>query len=379
MIAVVGGARPNFMKIAPIFKELQSREIDFRFIHTGQHYDYEMSKVFIGHLSLPEPHYSLGIGSGTHGYRTGIAIIKLEEVFIEIEPDLIVVVGDVDGTLAAAVAAAKLQIPVAHVEAGLRSFDRTMPEEINRILTDAISSFLFTTCEDANYNLRNEGIPDSKIFFVGNVMIDALIKARPLIDESTIHEQLQLSKGEYMYITLHRPSNVDDQATLTEIIATFEEVDLLGLPMVFPVHPRTKVRLEQFDLAKRLDALGSIQLLEPLGYLDAVALEAYARIVLTDSGGIQEETTFLGVPCLTLRPNTERPITITEGTNTLLAKGPQEIVPEIERILNGEKKSGSAPALWDGGAAGRIVDVLIEQCTACLDSQNGQLGEVPLP
>lgn len=361
VIAVVGGARPNFMKIAPIIRELQSLGLEYRFIHTGQHYDYAMSKMVISHLSLPEPHYYLGIGSGTHGYITGVAIIKLEEVFMEIEPALVVVVGDVDSTLATAIAAAKLQIPVAHVEAGLRSFDRTMPEEINRILTDAVSSFLFTTCEDANNNLRREGIPESKVFFVGNVMIDSLIATRPFIDESSIHERLQLPKREYMYITLHRPSNVDNLATLTEIVASLEEIDRLGLRMVFPIHPRTKARLEEFDLVERLKALEHIQLLEPLGYNDAIALESFAKVVLTDSGGVQEETTYLGVPCLTLRPNTERPITIAEGTNILLAGGPREIVPEVERILNGEKKSGSVPALWEGAAAKRIVDVLVRQ------------------
>jgi UDP-N-acetylglucosamine 2-epimerase (non-hydrolysing) len=359
MIAIVGGARPNFIKIAPIIKELRSRNVYYKFIHTGQHYDYEMSAVFITHLLLPEPDYDLEIGSGTHGHQTGMAIIKLEEIFIDNRPDIVIVVGDVNSTLAGAIAAVKLGIPVAHVEAGLRSFDRTMPEEINRLLTDILASFLFTTCEDAEGNLLNEGIPEERIFFVGNVMIDSLIAAIPFVEESTIHDNLKLQKGEYMYITLHRPSNVDDRTNLTGIVASLEEIDRLGLLMVFPIHPRTKKRLTDFGLLGRLESLRRMQLLEPLGYVDAIALEASAKVALTDSGGVQEETTFLKVPCLTLRPNTERPITITEGTNILLSHGPGEIFPEVKRILEGERKDGAIPRLWDGGAATRIVDILV--------------------
>lgn len=359
MIAIVGGARPNFIKIAPIIKEMKSQNIQYQFIHTGQHYDYEMSAIFITHLSLPEPDYNLEIGSGTHGQQTGMAIIKLEEVFLDMRPDLVIVVGDINSTLAGAIASVKLGIPVAHIEAGLRSFDRTMPEEINRLVTDILANFLFTTCEDAEGNLLNEGIPEERIFFVGNVMIDSLIAAMPLVEESKIHEQLKLSKGKYMYITLHRPSNVDDRMNLTGIVDSLEEIGRLGLQMVFPIHPRTKKRLADFGLLGRLESLERVQLLEPLGYIDAIALEAFARVVMTDSGGVQEETTFLEVPCLTLRPNTERPITITEGTNILLSHGPGEIFPEVKRILEGERKAGAIPRLWDGGAAMRIVDILV--------------------
>jgi len=359
MIAIVGGARPNFIKIAPIIKELESRNVYYKFIHTGQHYDYEMSAVFITHLLLPEPDYDLEIGSGSHGHQTGMAIIKLEEIFLDNRPDVVILVGDVNSTLAGAIAAVKLGIPVAHVEAGLRSFDRTMPEEINRLVTDILASFLFTTCEDAEGNLLNEGIPKERIFFVGNVMIDSLIAAMPFVEESKIQDDLKLHKGEYMYITLHRPSNVDDRTNLSEIVDSIEEISRLGLQMVFPTHPRTKKRLADFGLLGRLQSLEGMLLLEPLGYIDAVALEAFARLVLTDSGGVQEETTFLRVPCLTLRPNTERPITITEGTNILLSHGPGEICPEVKRILDGERKTSTIPRLWDGGAATRIVNILV--------------------
>jgi UDP-N-acetylglucosamine 2-epimerase (non-hydrolysing) len=357
-IALVAGARPNFMKIAPLVWELNKQDEDYKLIHTGQHYDINMSKVFFGQLSLPEPDYYLGVGSGTHAYQTATAMLGLEKAFLETDPRIVVVVGDVNSTLAGALAAAKLEIPIAHIEAGLRSFDRNMPEEINRILTDALCELLFTTCVDANTNLRREGIAEERIFFVGNTMIDTLMSMMEEICRSPIVKDLGLSRTPYLFITIHRPSNVDNPSTLAKIIAAFEELSDMGLKMVFPVHPRTRSSLEKHGLYKRLEAIKGSLLTEPLQYVDSMAIMRSAQLVLTDSGGLQEETTFLGVPCLTLRPNTERPVTITEGTNILLDKGPGMIPEEVKRILGGEVKTGRVPELWEGRAAQRIVPIL---------------------
>ena len=360
-IALVGGARPNFMKIVPIVRQLEKRGLPYKLIHTGQHYDYNMSKIFFEQLSLPEPDYYLGVGSGTHTFQTAKAMLELEKAYGEIQPDLVVVVGDVNSTLAGALAAVKSGIPAAHVEAGLRSFDRTMPEEINRLLTDAICDLLFTTCEDADINLRKEGVPEEKIHFVGNTMIDTLIGLMGEIDKSTIVKDLGLQEGRYVYITLHRPSNVDDPNKLSAIAEALNDISDKGLKMVFPLHPRTRQSMEDFNLSKEFVAIPGLLMTDPVSYNDSIALARSAAVVLTDSGGLQEETTFLGVPCLTLRPNTERPVTITKGTNTLLDEGPAMIPAEIEKVLRGEIKRGMAPALWDGKAAERIA-AIIEGC-----------------
>jgi UDP-N-acetylglucosamine 2-epimerase (non-hydrolysing) len=349
------------MKIAPIVRELDKRGLPYRLIHTGQHYDYNMSKIFFEQLSLPEPDYYLGVGSGTHTFQTAKAMLGLEKAFGEIQPDIVVVVGDVNSTLAGALAAVKSGIPAAHVEAGLRSFDRTMPEEINRLLTDAICDLLFTTCEDANKNLLKEGVPEEKIHFVGNTMIDTLVGLMGEIEKSTIVRDLGLQEERYVYVTLHRPSNVDDPMQLAAIAEALSKINDKGLQMVLPLHPRTKQRMGEFNLADRFMSIHGLMMTDPVSYNDSIALARSSMAVLTDSGGLQEETTFLGVPCLTLRPNTERPVTINEGTNTLLDKGAVMVPTEIEKILRGETKRGRIPALWDGKAASRIVAV-IEDC-----------------
>lgn len=363
-IALVAGARPNFIKIAPITKELNKQAIPYKLIHTGQHYDYNMSKVFFEQLSLPEPDYYLGVGSGTHTFQTAKAMMELETAYSEIEPSLVLVVGDVNSTLAGALTAVKSGVPAAHVEAGLRSFDRTMPEEINRLLTDAISDLLFTTCEDGNNNLFREGVAREKIHLVGNTMIDTLINLTGEIKKSTILERLGLVEGQFAYITLHRPSNVDNHKRLDEIVEALEKVSEMGLGMLFPMHPRTRQNIERFGLSGRFNAIDRLTTLEPLNYIDSIALTRSSRLVITDSGGLQEETTSLQVPCLTLRPNTERPITISEGSNILLNEGPDMIPTEVEKILRGEMKTGRTPELWDGKAAERIVDI----CKSFLDA-----------
>jgi UDP-N-acetylglucosamine 2-epimerase (non-hydrolysing) len=348
----VVGARPNFMKMAPLLAEYRRYPTDFApvLVHTGQHYDANMSKLFFDQLRLPAPDVHLGIGSGTHAEQTGKVMIELEKILTAQPADLVVVVGDVNSTLAATLVAAKLCIPVAHVEAGLRSGDRTMPEEINRLVTDALSDYLFTTSEDAGENLRREGRPDSKIHFVGNVMIDTLLRLKDLALQSDIRHRLGLH-GRYGFVTLHRPSNVDDRATLTQILAALADVQK-ELPLIFPVHPRTAAKMKAFGLEP------AAQLTEPLGYLDALNLMAGATLVLTDSGGMQEETTVLGIPCLTIRHNTERPVTVAEGTNTLVGTDRTTIVAEAQRILAGHGKRGRVPKYWDGRAAQRIVECL---------------------
>jgi UDP-N-acetylglucosamine 2-epimerase (non-hydrolysing) len=353
-IVVVAGARPNFMKIAPLMHELQK---DSRFaaylVHTGQHYDEAMSKSFFRDLGIPEPDFNLGVGSGSHGEQTGQVLIKMEALLEERRPDAILVVGDVNSTLAASLAAVKLQIPIAHVEAGLRSGDRTMPEEINRILTDSISTWLFTTEPDGDRNLLREGAKPEQIHRVGNVMIDTLLRNLERARQLNPLEDLGLKPGAYGLLTLHRPANVDDADTLEGLFRALEEIHH-ELPIVFPVHPRTAAAIE----AGRGGIKPALQTTEPLGYLDFLHLMANAKVVLTDSGGIQEETTALGVSCLTLRENTERPITVTHGTNTIVGTKPDIILSETRKILAGEAKLGQIPELWDGGAARRIVDVL---------------------
>jgi len=359
-IVNVVGARPNFMKIAPLILEYRKDPAHFEpvLVHTGQHYDDNMSQLFFDQLHLPKPDVYLGVGSGTHSEQTAKVMIELETFLTTTPPDLVVVVGDVNSTMAAAIVAAKLCIPVAHVEAGLRSFDRTMPEEINRLVTDALADYCFTTSPDADENLRREGVPRGKIFFVGNVMIDTLLQLKDASSQSDVRTRLRLD-GEFGYVTLHRPSNVDSQETLAEILSALDVIQK-KLPLVFPVHPRSVNRLKQFGYWDELQRWPNLRLVEPIGYLDSLCLMANAKLVLTDSGGMQEETTALGTPCLTIRENTERPITITEGTNTLVGTSHAKIVAEARQILEGHGKKGRIPKLWDGKAAERIVHCLLE-------------------
>ncbi len=354
-ILCVVGARPNFMKIAPIIDELKSRNIDYVLVHTGQHYDEKMSQFFFVDLGMPKPHVDLGVGSGSHAKQTGEVLMRIEPIMEQEQPDVVVVVGDVNSTLAATLAAAKLGIPVAHVEAGLRSFDRSMPEEINRLMTDSVADYLFTTEELAGEHLRREGIDDEKIFFVGNTMIDSLFKHVKRADESKILDQLGVAPKKYGVVTLHRPSNVDQPESLRGILEALSTI-ARDLPLVFPIHPRTRKRISEFGLDSLLEQ-GFI-LSEPLGYLDFLRLNKDARLVLTDSGGIQGETTVLGVPCITLRYNTERPITVTAGTNQLVGADKQQILAAALKVLSGEAEKTQIPPLWDGQAAKRIVDVL---------------------
>jgi len=355
-MAVVG-ARPNFMKVAPIWRELEgSGAFERILVHTGQHYDENMSKVFFDDLRLPEPDVYLGVGSGTHGQQTGRIMISFEEVLAREKPHLVIVVGDVNSTMACALVAVKTGIPVAHVEAGLRSFDRTMPEEINRMVTDVVADLLFTTCPEAETNLRREGVAGEKIHFVGNVMIDSLLYYSPRADRSDILEELCLEEKGYGLVTLHRPSNVDHPAVLGPILEALEELGQ-RCPLIFPVHPRTRKVIAATGV--QVDP-GKVRMLDPLGYLDFLKLMKHCRLVLTDSGGIQEETTVLGIPCLTIRENTERPITIELGTNVLVGTSKKRIVEEGNKILDGKGKKGRVPELWDGRAAARIVRVLEE-------------------
>ncbi|HUI06844.1 MAG TPA: UDP-N-acetylglucosamine 2-epimerase (non-hydrolyzing) [Verrucomicrobiae bacterium] len=356
----VVGARPNFMKIAPLMPEYRKHPADFEpvLVHTGQHYDDNMSQQFFEQLHLPEPDVYLGVGSGTHSEQTAKVMVELEKFLTKTPADLVVVVGDVNSTMAAAIVAAKLCVPVAHIEAGLRSFDRTMPEEINRLVTDALADYCFTTSPDADENLRHEGVSRGKIFFVGNVMIDTLLQLKEAGLKSDVRRRLRLD-GEFGFVTLHRPSNVDSKETLAEILSALDVVQK-KLPLVFPAHPRTVNRLKQFGYWDELQRWENLRLVEPIGYLDSLCLMANAKLVLTDSGGMQEETTVLGTPCLTIRENTERPITITEGTNTLVGTSHAKIVAEARHILEGRGKTGRVPKFWDGRAAERIVQCLLE-------------------
>jgi UDP-N-acetylglucosamine 2-epimerase (non-hydrolysing) len=358
-ITVVAGARPNFMKVAPLIEALGRRPDVFRsrLVHTGQHYDEAMSRNFFEALGLPKPDVDLEVGSGSHAEQTGRVMIEFEKVLLDDLPDLVVVVGDVNSTLACAVTARKLGVPVAHVEAGLRSRDMEMPEEINRLCTDVLCDYLFTTDEMASDNLRREGVDESKIHFVGNVMIDTLLKHRDMAAREPILGDLALEPGHYALTTLHRPSNVDDPEILKGLVAVL--LDLSSrLPVVFPVHPRTRDRIGHAGLMPALEAADRLIMLDPLGYLPFLSLVMHAGMVLTDSGGLQEETTVLGVPCLTLRHNTERPVTCRQGTNRLVGNQPPAIRSAIDEILQGARLAGSVPEKWDCRAAERIVEVL---------------------
>jgi UDP-N-acetylglucosamine 2-epimerase (non-hydrolysing) len=364
-VVVVAGARPNFMKIAPVIEAMSGHPEVFatKLVHTGQHYDETMSQSFFDALGLPKPHIDLGVGSGGHGEQTGRIMIEFEKVLLEENPDLVVVVGDVNSTMACAITAKKLGIKVAHVEAGLRSRDMEMPEEINRLCTDVLCDFLFTTDELASQNLRQEGADDSRIFFVGNVMIDTLMKHRELARRDGTLEGLGLEKKGYALVTLHRPSNVDDPVVLRALLEVLMDLSR-AMPVVFPVHPRTRARIEHAGLKNSVAAEKRMMMLEPLGYIPFLSLTMNARMVLTDSGGLQEETTVLGVPCLTIRRNTERPITCSQGTNRLVGNDPGVIREAIGEVLAGRGAVPAIPEKWDGRAAERIVEVLVERLGA---------------
>lgn len=352
MICTVVGARPNFVKMAPIIREAMRRGLPQVFVHTGQHYDAAMSTVFAEELGLPSPDVYLGVGSGSHAEQTGRVMVAFERVCQQHAPDVVVVGGDVNSTLACALTAAKLTIPVAHVEAGLRSFDRSMPEEVNRVLTDHVSDLLFTSEPSGEANLRREGIAPERIHFVGNCMIDSL---RSHLERAIAREpwrRFGVEPEGYALLTLHRPGAVDDRETLDALRCALQRV-ARRIPVLFPVHPRTRRQIAQIG-----QAWDPVVLTDPLGYLDFLALMARARLVLTDSGGIQEETTALGVPCLTLRANTERPITVEAGTNRLVGLEGPAIVDAAEAVLDGAVRRADAPPLWDGHAAERVLDVL---------------------
>lgn len=349
----VVGARPNFMKVAPVMAALSSRDgVGQTLVHTGQHYDANMSEVFFAQLGIPRPNLNLEVGSGSHAEQTAGVMTRLEPVVLERRPDIVLVYGDVNSTLAAALVCAKLGVPVAHVEAGLRSFDRTMPEEINRLLTDQVADLLFTPSAEAGENLLREGAAAEKIHFVGNVMIDTLV--RLLVRASSVG--LEDVPARYALVTLHRPSNVDDPVVLRRIIGALDEISR-ELPVLFPIHPRTRQRLDEWEVEVSVD--GQLRLMEPVGYLEFLALQRRATVVITDSGGMQEECTYLGVPCLTLRDNTERPVTVTLGTNIVVGRDMKRLRQEVDQILVGRAKQGTIPPLWDGKASERIAGVVV--------------------
>ena len=345
------GARPNFMKLAPVHRAFASMpEIEQMVVHTGQHYDVNMSDVFFRQLNIPSPDINLQVGSGSHAKQTADIMTQFEQVVTERCPDLVIVYGDVNSTVASALVCAKLRVPVAHVEAGLRSGDRSMPEEINRIITDQLADFLFTPSSDGNENLLREGIPKRKIHLVGNVMIDTLIAMLPAAQHSFPKE----IPNHFALVTLHRPSNVDDVDWLKRMLQVFEQFGR-DLTVIFPVHPRTRQKMQEVGIN---GTTSSLRLIDPLPYLSFLALQQRAKVVITDSGGIQEETTFLGVPCLTVRENTERPITVEMGTNKLVGRDPQRILNEVQAVIEGSAKKRQVPPLWDGHAAERVAGAI---------------------
>ena len=360
-VDLIAGARPNFMKISPIIDainaaSIEGKAITFRLIHTGQHYDKNMSGSFFEQLGIPEPDVNLGAGGGSQAEQTAAIMIGYEKLLMESDkPDICLVVGDVTSTMACAITAQKLLVKVAHVEAGIRSGDWSMPEEINRMVTDSITNYFFTTSEVANESLRKAGIDNERIFYVGNTMIDTLVKHRPRFQKPEVWDKIGLEKGKYIVMTLHRPANVDQEEKLKELIQ--EIIDHSGgLPLVFPVHPRTKKMLQNLGISHE-----RLHMIDPLGYLEFNYLVESAKAVVTDSGGITEETTVMGIPCMTLRDNTERPETITEGTNELLGTDPKAIKPAMEKLFSGNWKKGQIPHLWDGKTAKRIVKILVDK------------------
>ena len=349
----VVGARPNFMKVAPVFHALAARSgVNQVLVHTGQHYDFNMSEVFFQQLGIPAPHVNLAVGSGSHAQQTAEIISRFEPVVLENQPDWVLVYGDVNSTVAAAVVCAKLLISVAHVEAGLRSGDRTMPEEINRLLTDQIADLLFTPSQDGNDNLAREGVPAERVRLVGNVMIDTLVRMLPLARQAVGANV----PDRFALVTLHRPANVDDVPWLREVISMLQRVSH-DLPVIFPIHPRTRQRLQEAGVGLNGDS--RLTFVDPKPYLEFLGLQTRAAVVITDSGGIQEETTYLGIPCLTVRENTERPITVSSGTNLLVGRSVEAVERELQNVIAGRKKQGSIPPLWDGHAAERIADILM--------------------
>ncbi len=360
-VHLIVGARPNFMKMAPLYKEFANypEEFEVKLIHTGQHYDERMSKFFFDDLQMPKPDEYLEVGSGTHGKQTAKIMERYEKVLLKDNPDLVIVAGDVNSTSACAIDAVKLHIPVAHLEAGLRSFSRSMPEEINRILTDAISDYLLTPSPDGDENLLAEGVPKEKIFFVGNIMIDSLMQYQDRAIDSDILNRIGI-RNDFALITLHRPSNVDNKKGLLTILNAFEEISK-SISLIFPIHPRTTKQIQTFDLEDKVKKMKNLHLIPPVGYYDFLKLQMDAKFILTDSGGIQEESTYFGVPCLTLRPNTERPITITEGTNNLVKLNTINIINEAQKILSGNIKKGRIPKYWDGHTAERILEIFREK------------------
>ncbi len=363
-LLIIAGARPNFMKVAPLIQCIRrgrpesNVEFTYRLVHTGQHYDEKMSGVFFDELGIPAPDINLGAGSGSHAQQTASVMAKFEPVCDQEKPDWVVVVGDVNSTLACTLVCAKMGVKVAHVEAGLRSYDRSMPEEINRIVTDSVADLLLTPSPDANENLKREGIPESKIELVGNIMIDSLVANLQRARASRLLEQLKLAPKQFVYVTLHRPSNVDREPALTAIMAELRRL-AERLPVVFPMHPRTRKMCGQFGIS--LNGAVGLKVLEPIGYHDSLALTETARLVLTDSGGLQEETTFFRTPCLTLRPNTERPITVTVGSNKLTSLA--QLATDLEDVFKRPVQVGALPPLWDGRASERVLASLVRHTT----------------
>jgi UDP-N-acetylglucosamine 2-epimerase (non-hydrolysing) len=359
----VVGARPNFMKAAPLLRALETKSVRQTLVHSGQHYDRNMSDVFFDQLGIREPDVNLQVGGGSHAQQTAGIISRFEPVLLDKNPDAVIVYGDVNSTIAVAIVCAKLGVKIVHVEAGLRSFDRTMPEEINRLVTDQLADVLLTPSIDGNENLKREGIPDSKVHLVGNIMIDTLVRLLPVADERFPQLAERYSLARFGLVTLHRPSNVDDIAKLRPIV---ESLDRVGenLPLVFPVHPRTQQKLKEHAIH-----LNRLRLIEPLPYIDFLALEKHAAIVMTDSGGVQEETTYLGVPCLTLRENTERPVTVTLGTNRLVGSDLALLEGEVQKIIAGRWKTGAVPPLWDGKTSERIAALLTAPSTLSLAAE----------
>lgn len=358
LLDLIVGARPNFMKIAPVIREINSRvargeTINYRLVHTGQHYDRNMSGSFFGELDIPEPHVNLNIGSGTQAEQTSGIMLGYEKLLDQQKPDLCIVVGDVTSTMACAITARKMLVPVAHIEGGIRSGDMTMPEEINRIVTDSITDYFFTTSETANQNLGKAGVTDDRIFFVGNTMIDTLLHCRTRFSKPELYDEIGLKEKGYLVLTLHRPNNVDDPANLKHLLAEISETSE-GTPVIFPVHPRTKKILQNNGIA----ISPAVYLTDPMGYLEFNYLVERAMAVITDSGGITEETTVMDVPCMTLRNSTERPETVTMGTNELLGTNPDAIAPAMKKLLSGNWKKGSVPPLWDGHTAERIIEII---------------------
>jgi UDP-N-acetylglucosamine 2-epimerase (non-hydrolysing) len=347
----VVGARPNFMKVAPVRAALAARNgIRQVLVHTGQHYDAFMSDIFFRQLDIPEPDYNLDVGSASHAQQTADIMVRLEPVILDTKPDVVLVYGDVNSTVAAALVCSKLLVPIGHVEAGLRSFDRTMPEEINRVITDRVADYLFTPSIDGNENLIHEGVPPKKIHLVGNVMIDTLVRLLPHAGPAEFAEKT------YALVTLHRPSNVDDSKELTGILEALCEISS-EIDIIFPVHPRTRQMMRELTT---IELKQNLHLVDPIGYVEFLGLQRKAAFVITDSGGIQEETTFLGVPCLTVRENTERPITVSMGSNMLVGRDMERLKAQVRKILSGKAKTGSVPPLWDGKAGERIADVLVK-------------------